>query len=303
MGKHARQAKDASVLLLTFNEAELLPRCLASLAWCDDVLVVDSGSTDDTVKVAEGAGARVIYRPFDNFANQRNFGLACGELRHDWVLHLDADEVVTPEFQAQLRKLEPAPEIDAYRVPSKLMLNGTWLRHAGAYPTYQVRLGHRDRLRFRQVGHGQREDLPAERVGTFDEPYLHYNFSHGLVSWLRKHVRYADDEADLLVHARRGEARTSGSIVTGDSTSRRRALKQLANRMPLFLRPAARFFYTAIWRRGFLDGRYGILYALMLSVYEGMIAILAAEKLMKASEPAVGRAGAKRPAKGRRMSG
>ncbi|HEY7551450.1 MAG TPA: glycosyltransferase family 2 protein [Hyphomicrobiaceae bacterium] len=293
---------DVSVLLLTFNEAELMPRCLAALAWCDDILVIDSGSTDDTVKIAEGAGARVIYRPFDNFANQRNFGLAYGGLRHGWVLHLDADEVVTPEFRAQLNKLEPPPEIDAYRVPSKLMLGGAWLRHAGTYPTYQVRLGHRDRLRFKQVGHGQREDLSLERVGMFNEPYLHYNFSHGLVNWLRKHVRYAEDEANLLVRMRRGEvdALDGGR---SDSTTRRRALKQLTNRMPLLTRPAARFFYTLVWRRGLLDGRYGILYALMLSVYEGMIAILATEKLMQLSErPSAGDEEATPPAKSERAS-
>jgi glycosyltransferase involved in cell wall biosynthesis len=274
---------NVSVLLLTFNEAGGLPRCLASLTWCDDILVIDSGSTDDTVKIAERAGARVVHRQFDSFANQRNFGLTNGNLRHDWVLHLDADEVVTPEFRTRLNELAPPPEIDAYRVPSKLMLHETWLRHAGMYPTYQVRLGHRDRLRFKQVGHGQREDLPPERVATFDEPYLHYNFSHGLVSWLRKHVTYAEDEAEMLVRMRRGDGEASDGTTGGDSTSRRRALKQLANRIPLLMRPAARLFYILIWRRGVLDGRYGILYAFMLTLYEGMIAILAAEKLTKRS--------------------
>jgi glycosyltransferase involved in cell wall biosynthesis len=276
---------------------------LASIAWCDDILVVDSGSTDETVQIAERAGARVICRAFDNFATQRNFGLIHGGLRHDWVLHLDADEVVTPRFRDQLEKLAPPPAIDAYRVPSKLMLHETWLRHAGMYPTYQVRLGHRDRLRFKQVGHGQREDLAPERVGTFDEPYLHYNFSHGLASWLRKHVRYAEDEAELLVRMRLGQAGSSDSTVGTDSTSRRRALKQLANRMPLLLRPAARFFYVSVWRRGFLDGRYGTLYALMLSVYEGMIAMLATAKLMQQLErPCEHGEGAEPPSKVRRTS-
>jgi glycosyltransferase involved in cell wall biosynthesis len=294
---------NVSVLLLTFNEAEALPRCLASLTWCDDILVVDSGSTDETVRIAERAGARVVYRQFDNFANQRNFGLMHGELRHEWVLHLDADEVITPDFLTRLSELAPPPEIDAYRVPSKLMLYETWLRHAGMYPSFQVRLGHRDRLRFKQVGHGQREDLPVERVGTFDEPYLHYNFSHGLANWLRKHVRYAEDEAELLVRTRRGEFGASEGMTGGDSTSRRRALKQLAKRMPLLMRPAARLFYILIWRRGVLDGRYGILYAFMLSLYEGMIAILATGKLMERSKDAgVGGEGAEPSPKGERAS-
>ena len=270
-----------SVLLLTFNEAKTLPRCLAALDWCDDILVLDSGSTDGTVEIAERAGARVVQRPFDNFAAQRNFGLKAGAFRHDWVLHLDADEVVTPTFRDRLLALEPSAGIDAYRVPSKLMLHETWLRYAGMYPTYQVRLGHRDRLRFKQVGHGQREDLPLEQVGTFDEPYLHYNFSHGLASWLRKHVRYAEDEAELLARTRRGAAESLDRLSGGDATSRRRALKRLANYLPLALRPAARFFYILVWRRGLLDGRHGLLYALMLSIYEGMIGVLATEKLLR----------------------
>ncbi len=272
---------NVSVLILTFNEEKTLPRCLAALVWCDDIVVLDSGSTDGTIEIAERAGARVIHRSFDDFASQRNFGLTQGGLRHEWVLHLDADEVVTPEFQQRLVALIPTAEIDAYRVPSKLMLHETWLRYAGMYPTYQVRLGHCNRLRFKQVGHGQREDLQPERVGTFDVPYLHYNFSHGLANWLRKHVKYAQDEADLLVQTRSGGTETSETITARDATSRRRALKRLTNRMPLLFRPVARFFYVLIWQRGFLDGRYGIQYALMLSVYEGMIAILAADLMTR----------------------
>ncbi len=268
-----------SVLILTFNEEKILPRCLAALAWCDDIVVLDSGSNDGTIEIAERAGARVIQRRFDDFASQRNFGLMHGGLRHEWVLHLDADEVVTPEFQQRLVDLVPTVGIDGYRVPSKLMLHETWLRYAGMYPTYQVRLGHCVRLRFKQVGHGQREDLPPERVGTFDVPYLHYNFSHGLANWLRKHVKYAQDEADLLMQTRSGGAQASDALLARDATSRRRALKRLTNRMPLLFRPVARFFYILIWRRGLLDGRYGIQYALMLSVYEGMIAILASERV------------------------
>lgn len=191
-----------SVLLLTFNEAANLPRCLAALAWCDDIVTVDSGSTDGTLEIARAAGVRVLSRPFDDFATQRNFGLDHGDLRNEWVLHLDADEVVTEAFRARLEALEPPAGVDAYRVPSKLMLNGRWLRRAGMYPAYQVRLGHRERLRFVQVGHGQREDLPPGRVGTFDEPYLHYNFSHGLPAWLRKHVRYAEDRARSIMFVR-----------------------------------------------------------------------------------------------------
>src|SRR5712691_7734946 len=91
-----------SILILTFNEERNLPGCLDSVRWSDDILVVDSFSTDRTVDLAKGAGARILQNRFVNFAEQRNFGLQQGGLKHDWVLHLDADEVVTPELQREL---------------------------------------------------------------------------------------------------------------------------------------------------------------------------------------------------------
>jgi hypothetical protein len=220
----------------------------------------------------------VLHRKFDGFACQRNYGLDQGDFREDWILHLDADEVLTPDFVAALRALQPKDGIDGYLVPSKTILFGRWLKHAGMWPSYQARLGHRDRMRFKQVGHGQREDLPAARVGVFPEPYLHYNFSHGMKRWLEKHIRYAEDEAAHLVEVRSGrmEAREGGTLAA------RRRLKRLASHLPLFLRPLARFIYVYLWRQGFRDGQAGLVYAVMLSVYEGMTAVFAYEKLLVA---------------------
>ena len=104
------------------------------------------------------------------------------------------------------------------------MLFDRWLRYAGTYPVYQVRLGRADRLRFKQVGHGQREDLPAERIGVFDEPYLHFSFSNGLRRWLEKHVNYAAAEANELVKARRSQAGKLGFLWSRDKVMRRRAV-------------------------------------------------------------------------------
>jgi glycosyltransferase involved in cell wall biosynthesis len=274
-----------STLILTYNEERNLARCLLALRWCEDVVVLDSGSQDRTTHIAREMGARVLRRPFDNFADQRNFGLERGSLRYQWVLHLDADEVVTPEFVAALNILSPEDGIDAYRVPSRIVFHEHWLRYASMYPTYQVRLGHRERLRFKLIGHGQREDLPPSRVGTFPEPYLHYSFSHGLAAWLSKHVKYAEDEAHLTcISAGAGSSETPNLLST-NSTERRRALKVLSGRLPLILRPAARFFYVFFWRRGFLDGRYGALYALMLSIYEGMIAAFTWDERLRGRRP------------------
>ncbi|HET7409709.1 MAG TPA: glycosyltransferase family 2 protein [Paracoccaceae bacterium] len=268
-----------SVLILTQDEARNLPRCLGALGWCDDVVVVDSGSRDATREIAAGAGARVIERPFDSFAGQRNFALEQGGLRHGWVLHLDADEVVTPEFRRALEALEPPSELDGYLVPSKMMLFGRWLKHAGQYPSYQVRLGRRG-LRFRQVGHGQREDAAPERIGAFPEPYLHHSFSHGMRHWLARHVRYAEDEAAVLASG--GASADWPGLLP--AARRRRALKAWAGRLPLWLRPAARFAHIYLLRQGFRDGRAGLAYAVMMATYEGMIASYAYERRRAAAE-------------------
>lgn len=259
-----------SVLILTWNEERNISTCLASLTGIDDVVVIDSGSTDRTCALAAKYGARVLTRPFDNFANQRNFGLDEGALRHEWVLHLDADEVVTPKFLSALATMQPDKGIRGYRVPSKTILNGKWLRYSGMYPTYQVRIGRRDEMRFRQVGHGQREDLPPDQVGTFAEPYLHYNFSHGLTHWLRKHASYAENEANEFFKDRKESLKLS-ALVSTDPTERRRASKRLVNRLPVILRPVLRFLHAYVLRRGFLEGNAGLQYATMLSCYEAMI--------------------------------
>jgi glycosyltransferase involved in cell wall biosynthesis len=263
-----------STLILTYNEASTLPGCLAALSWCDDIVVIDSGSRDQTVEIARSFGARVLTRAFDNFAAQRNFGLDSGALRNEWVLHLDADEIVTEPFAKALASLEPHLGCDAWRVPFKMILFGKWLRHAGMWPAYQVRIGHVGRLRFISVGHGQREALPPEKVSIFPEPLLHYTFAHGFQAWLEKHLRYANDEARLIA----SEGKLNGAVIaqlfSRNSTTRWRGAKALASMIPPFARPFARFVFIYFYRLGFLDGGVGFVYAFMLSLYEGMIGLL-----------------------------
>ena len=239
-----------SVLVLTLNEAANLPACLAAVAWSDDVVVLDSFSQDETVAVAEGLGARVYQRAFDDFAGQRNYALDQIPFKHEWVLHLDADEIVTPALRAELAAAVAGGGWDAWRLPSKMMFMGRWLRYAGLYPSYQVRLGQRDRFRFKQVGHGQREDLAPERIGTLREPYLHYSYSKGLTDWVDKHNRYASAEARAAVRLlAAGGGLDWAGLWAREPSRRRRALKVLSSRLPL--RPLLRFLYMYVVRRGF----------------------------------------------------
>ena len=263
-----------SVQILTLNEASNIDACLDSVAWSDDILVVDSFSTDATVEMALAHGAGVIQRKFDHFAGQRNFGLEEGGLRHRWVLHLDADERVTPALRDELLAIAETDDsearYEAYRVPSKMIFRGKWLKRSGMYPTYQVRFGTRNGLLFEQVGHGQREVLPSSKLGTIKEPLLHYSFSNGMDDWFARHNRYSTDEA---LHAfnfvLNDNIEWSELFDASDPMRRRRALKAVSYRVPF--RSAFRFFYMYILRGGFLDGRAGLEYSKMMAAYEYMV--------------------------------
>jgi len=268
-----------SVLILTFNEEQNISRCMDSVKWSDDVLVVDSYSTDKTVDISRKFGARVVQNKFVNFATQRNFGIS-QTFKHDWILHLDADEVVTEELHREILEACQHNEKDAYQVSSKMMFHGRWLRHSSLFPWYQVRLGHRDRLKFVQVGHGQRESLPAERIGTLKESLIHYSFSKGISDWLDKHNRYATLEADQYFRDISSDVPLSFKEFTkGDAAHRKRALKRLFSRLPC--RPFLRFIYMYIYRMGFLDGRPGLTFCTLLSIYEYFIVLKIKERRLQ----------------------
>ncbi len=261
-----------SFLILTFNEERNLPACLEAVAWCDDIVVLDSFSTDGTVEIAKKSGAHVYQRQFDNFAGQRNFALINLEFKHKWVFHLDADEIITDELKSEMEREIENTKVDAFRVPSKMIMLGKWLRFSGMYPAYQVRLGRVGVLRFKQVGHGQREDIDASRVGTLENPYLHYSFSKGFEDWFTKHNLYSTQEAvEGLMIIGKKSIDWGGLLSIGAPTRRRRVLKDISVRLPF--RPLLRFLYIYILRCGFLDGTAGFAYCLLLSIYEYLIVI------------------------------
>jgi hypothetical protein len=150
------------------------------------------------------------------------------------------------------------------------------------YPAYQVRFGTREGLRFKMVGHGQREDLPPARVGTLASDLIHYNFSKGIPDWLARHERYALAEAQVAL--RGSDARWGDVFRAPDAVERRRILKELSHRLPM--RPVARFAYVYILRRGFLDGRAGLRYALLMAHYQRAIDTHITELRSREGKPA-----------------
>ncbi len=263
---------DLSVVVIAKNEAANIRRCLESVAWCDEVLVVDDHSDDETVTVAQKLGARVVSHRFESFARQRNWALESAELRHPWVLMLDADEALTPGVHAEIVSAlaKTDASVAGFLLCRKTMFMDRWLRHCDGFPVWIMRLVRRGRARFVDSGHGEVPAPPVDGImGKIQEPLLHYPLSRRRAHWIARHNAYSTREAEL--EARSRLPWTWHEILGGRGPERRRSLRNLARELPF--RPFLRFCHHYLWKRGFLDGRAGLDFSLLMAVYEGMIVL------------------------------
>lgn len=277
-----------SVLLLTKNEEKDLPGCLESVAWCDDIVVYDSLSTDRTKALSLNAGARVIERSFDNWAAHQNWGLRNIPFRHPWVFYIDADERLTPEAAAELQVIARTadPGYVAYRIRRRDFFQGHQLRHVQTSPWY-IRFFRPECIHYERlvnpvtVVHGP--------VGDLQYPLDHYPFSKGLSHWIARHNSYSSFEAQQILQSRANQEpfSLSAAFFERDFNRRRFHQKELFYRLPV--RPLIKFLLLYILKRGFLDGRPGFTYALLQSIYEAMIVLKVQElEQPNASGPPVG---------------
>jgi glycosyltransferase involved in cell wall biosynthesis len=230
-----------SVCVITRDEAANIEACLRSVAFADEWIVVDSGSTDGTREIARAAGARVIERAWTGYVDQKNFALdqAAGE----WVLFLDADERVSDALRAAiLAVLDASDAKDGYTMPLLTRYLGRWIRHGGWYPDRKLRLFRRGRGRW--VGGDVHERAEVDgSVGALDGDLLHYSYA---------------SIADHLV--------TIDRYTTLSAEQKHRAGAR-AGPVSLVLRPAAKFAVTYVLRRGFLDGVPGLVVAVTGAFY------------------------------------
>ena len=237
---------EISAVIITWNEERRLPRALESLsvvpAVVDEVLVVDSGSTDRTREIAESAGARVIAHPWEGYARQKNFGAS--QAKHPWILSLDADEALSPELAAELRQIKEAGPGDAagFRMPRLARFQGRWIRHSGWYPDYKLRLY--DRRRGRWVG-----DYVHERVEV-----------DGPVRELKGDLQhFTGDSYDQLFRTM-DRYTTLAAQESFDRRERWIVPKMVAG-------PPWKFLETYFFRQGFRDGFPGLVIATMAGRY------------------------------------
>jgi glycosyltransferase involved in cell wall biosynthesis len=235
-----------SVAIITLNEEANLPRTLASVAWADEIVIVDSGSTDATRAIAQSYQARFVREPWRGFAGHKNFALSLST--SDWVLSLDADESVTPELAAAIQKILAAPSSEtAYALPRRNYFLGRWIRHGGYYPDTKLRLFARGQATFQESPVHETATF-AGRIETLDGDLLHHAYPT-LAGYLEHMQRYSTLGADIAA-ARGRTGRSLFSFLDG-----------------VLLNPLVTFVYNFIVRRGFLDGREGLLLHLYHSAY------------------------------------
>lgn len=265
-----------SVIVLTKDEETNIGRCLESVAWADQMVVVDSGSTDATTAVARSLGAAVVMQPWLGFSQQRETALRLPLLRHDWVYFVDADEWVSPQLAAEIDEALRSPKCAAYAHRFRLVFQGTWIRHCGWYSgSWVVRLIDRRHSKFDGSLVGERAcvDGPIHRLRNdiVDDDLK------GLATWLHKHVRYAELEAQR--HRRLPSVRERIRGLRGRDDSRplgRALLKDVA--FPLApAKPVTLFVFMYIIRLGILDGLVGLRFCFYHAWFQTTAAALAAE--------------------------
>jgi glycosyltransferase involved in cell wall biosynthesis len=278
-----------SVIVPVKNEAENLRRCLPALRWADEVFIVDSQSADETVRVAEDHGATVAQFRFNgSYPKKKNWALEQLPFRNEWVLIVDADEVVPPELAEEIARRTRNNEADGFYLNMKYFFLGRRIKHCGYNESWNLRL-FKHRL-------GRYEHIPAApgsiagdneahehvelagRVGRLAHELDHYAYPT-LSAWVEKHDRYSSWEAENYERFLREPVPRS----IGAGKRLKRKMKKVYLRLPF--RPLVRFVYAYVARLGFLDGRAGLIFCLLLAYYDFLCNAKRYERRLAAQGP------------------
>jgi len=254
-----------SAIILTYNEEENIEKCLESLyGWVEDIFIVDSYSTDKTLEISKKYTDRIYQHAFENQARQFNWGMENMPIETDWILRLDADEIVTPELKNELLHSLPnlPSDISGLRVKRKIIFMGKWIKHGGCYPLWHLRIW--------RTGRGFVEDTWMDEHAKINQGraiFLKNDISDenkkNLDWWIGKHNRYATREAiDLLNRKYKFlPADEINAKISGSQEQRKRWVKKnIYSSMPIFFRAFLYFVFRYFLLFGFLDGKRGLMW-------------------------------------------
>jgi glycosyltransferase involved in cell wall biosynthesis len=236
-----------SVAIVAMNEAENLARTLESVRWADEIVLIDSGSTDDTVAIAKRYGSTVYVESWKGYGAQVNSAL--DKCTSPWILNLDADEELSAELAAEIRSLlQQEPELAAYDLPRLNLIFGRWMRHGGLYPDRKLRLFRKGVARLAEDTEPHATPKTRVPVGTLKHDLLHYQYPT-LSIYIEHMHSYSTSSIPLVLRSGR-DSRLPGAFLVNT-----------------VLNPAFTFLYNYVVRGGFLDGREGLIFHLNHSLY------------------------------------
>ncbi len=296
--RSSRSLLPVSVIIPVRNEELNLPACLASVAFAAEVWVVDSGSSDRTVEIAKASGARVVQFDYHGgYPKKKNWALENLPLSHEWVLLLDADERVTPALEVEIGAVLTRPDSDGYYINRRLIFLGRWIRHCGWYPSWNMRLFRHARGRYERLESGEVEnagDVEVHehvvldgRAGYLKHDLLHEDFK-SVYHFVERHNRYSNWEARVYHNFVHGIAdgieggRQLKASFFGGPLERKRMIKRLWARLPF--RPLWRFLWMYLVRLGFLDGRPGLIFCMLMTMHEAVISAKLYEQELRRKE-------------------
>jgi glycosyltransferase involved in cell wall biosynthesis len=274
-----------SVLIPTLNELRNLGDCLDSVAWVDEVVVVDSGSTDGTRELAARRGARVVDFAWNGqFPKKKNWALERIPWNHEWMLVLDADERISPGLGLEIAEALKNPHADGYFINRRFMFMGKWIRHCGYYPSWSLRLFRHHKGRYEKLHEGDTRsgdnEVHEHLVLSGPTAFLREEMIHlaypDIFTWVEKHNRYSNWEAEIELGDPHRYA-NAGAI--GEILARKRRLRVWSRQLPF--RSALRFLYSYVLRQGFRDGYEGYVFCRLLATYEMLSSFKAYELRVK----------------------
>jgi glycosyltransferase involved in cell wall biosynthesis len=261
-----------SILIPTLNERNNILDCLHSVQWADEIVVVDSGSSDGTCDLARSRGAKVVDFAWNGkLPKKKNWALENITWKNEWVLVLDADERITPELGREIREVVRSPIMDGFFINRRFMFMGKWIRHCGYFPSWNLRLFRHRKGRYENLHPGDTRSGDNEihehvrldgEVGWLRNEMLHFAYPD-IFTWVEKHNRYSNWEAEVEVSGLANEVTAIGNLLL-----RKRRLKLWSRR--LLFRSMLRFLYSYVLKRGLLDGYEGYVFCRLLAFYESL---------------------------------